>query len=100
MLGKSAMKWRQRPDMAIAVDWDVKHQFKKIIDQNLKFQDSSHLQLLCKLVSIGPDLRTGFLMSCLILVCQGKSFSFLLSGFYFLEQNRLFIDLHFYESAR
>ena len=57
MLGKSAMKWRQRPDMAIAVDWDVKHQLKQIINQNLKFQDSSHLQLLCKLVSIGPDLR-------------------------------------------
>ena len=24
-LGKSPMKWRQRPDMTIAVDWDVKH---------------------------------------------------------------------------
>ena len=29
MLGKSPIKWRQRPDMTIAVDWDVKHQFKK-----------------------------------------------------------------------
>ena len=29
MLGKSPMKWRQRPDMTIAVDWDVKHQFKQ-----------------------------------------------------------------------
>ena len=23
------MKWRQRPDMTLAVDWDVKHQFKQ-----------------------------------------------------------------------
>ena len=29
MLGKSLIKWRQRPDMTIAVDWDVKHQFKR-----------------------------------------------------------------------
>ena len=29
MLGKSSIKWRQRPDMTIAVDWDVKHQFKQ-----------------------------------------------------------------------
>ena len=25
ILGKSPIKWRQRPDMTIAVDWDVKH---------------------------------------------------------------------------
>ena len=24
----SSMKWRQRPNMTIAVEWDVKHQFK------------------------------------------------------------------------
>ena len=29
MLGKSPIKWRQCPDMTIAVDWDVKHQFKQ-----------------------------------------------------------------------
>ena len=29
MLGKSPIKWRQRPDMTIAVEWDVKHQFKQ-----------------------------------------------------------------------
>ena len=27
-LGKSPIKWRQRPNMTIAVDWDLKHQFK------------------------------------------------------------------------
>ena len=26
MLGKSPIKWTQRPDMTITVDWDVKHQ--------------------------------------------------------------------------
>ena len=30
MLGKSPIKYRQRPDMTIAVDWGVKHQFKQI----------------------------------------------------------------------
>ena len=30
ILGKSPIKWRQRPDMTLAVDWDVKHQFKHI----------------------------------------------------------------------
>ena len=29
MLGKSLIKWRQHPDITIAVDWDVKHQFKQ-----------------------------------------------------------------------
>ena len=31
MLRKSPIKWRQRPDMTIAVDCDVKNQFKEII---------------------------------------------------------------------
>ena len=29
MLGKSPIKWWQRPDMTTTVDWDVKHQFKQ-----------------------------------------------------------------------
>ena len=29
MLGESPIKWRQHTDMAIAVDWDLKHQFKQ-----------------------------------------------------------------------
>ena len=29
LLGKSPIKWRQRPDMTIAVYWDVKRQFKQ-----------------------------------------------------------------------
>ena len=29
MLGKSPIKWRQRPVMTLAVDWNVKHQFKQ-----------------------------------------------------------------------
>ena len=35
MLGKSPLKWRQRPDMTIAVDW-VKHQFKQTNKQTNK----------------------------------------------------------------
>ena len=37
MLGKSPIKWGQRPDMTIVVDWDIKHQFK----QTKYFQMSS-----------------------------------------------------------
>ena len=33
ILGRSPMKWRQRPGMTIAVDWDFKFQFKQIIKQ-------------------------------------------------------------------
>ena len=29
MLSNGPIKWTQRPDMIIAVDWDVKHQFKQ-----------------------------------------------------------------------
>ena len=28
MLARSPIKWRQRPDKTIAVDWFVKHQFQ------------------------------------------------------------------------
>ena len=31
MLGKSPIKWGQRPDMTIAVEGDVKHQFKQTL---------------------------------------------------------------------
>ena len=36
MLGSSPIKWRQRPDMTIVVDWDVKHQFKQTNHCNTK----------------------------------------------------------------
>ena len=29
MLGKKPIKWRQHPDMAVAVDWDAKTQIKQ-----------------------------------------------------------------------
>ena len=29
ILGKSPIKWRQRSDMIIAIDWDAKHGFKQ-----------------------------------------------------------------------
>ena len=28
-LGKSPIKWRKRPNIIMAVDWDVEHQFKQ-----------------------------------------------------------------------
>ena len=34
MLVKSPIKLRQHPDMTIAVDWDVKHQFKQTNKKN------------------------------------------------------------------
>ena len=33
MLGKSPIKWRQRPNMTVAVDWDVKHQYKLFCEE-------------------------------------------------------------------
>ena len=38
MLGKSPIKWRQRPDMTIAVDWDVKHLFKQTNKSMLTYE--------------------------------------------------------------
>ena len=35
IFGESPIKWRQRPDMAIAADCDVKHQFKQTITKML-----------------------------------------------------------------
>ena len=53
-----SQKWRQRPNMTLAVDWDVKHQFKQtyntpcffsiytyIIPINLKWRDCSRYNL-------------------------------------------------------
>ena len=37
MLDKSPKRWRQCPDMTIAVDWDVKHQFKQANKQHMYF---------------------------------------------------------------
>ena len=34
MVGKRPIKWRQRPDMSFAVDWDVKNKFKQRKIQN------------------------------------------------------------------
>ena len=47
--GKSPIKWRQRPDMTIAVDWDVKHLFK----QKVYERQINHNKLFKHLKSIG-----------------------------------------------
>ena len=31
ILGISPKEWRQRPDMTIAIDWDVRHHFKQTV---------------------------------------------------------------------
>ena len=36
MLGKCSIKWRQRHDMTIAVDWDAKPQINQSINQSIK----------------------------------------------------------------
>ena len=45
ILGKSPIKWRQRPDMTLAVDWDVKHQLKQTNKQVLKYMYSGVIQV-------------------------------------------------------
>ena len=58
MLGKSPIKWRQCPDMTIAVDWDVEHHFKTLdsqghqclmIEYKTGATDSGFVSLLCPL---------------------------------------------------
>ena len=48
MLGKSPIKWRQRTDKTIAVDWDVKHQFKQA---NIDASYTCNLTLIAHAVS-------------------------------------------------
>ena len=46
MLGKSPRKWQQRPDMTLAVDWDVKHQFKQTNKAKKGFKVVNRQQLM------------------------------------------------------
>ena len=45
ILGKSPIKRRQRPDMTLAVDWDVKHQFKQTKKPYLRIHTKSKKSL-------------------------------------------------------
>ena len=49
LLGKSLIRWRQRPDMTVAVDWDVKHQFKQTnkTSPSLELVGEFQLNLVC-----------------------------------------------------
>ena len=38
ILDRSPIKWRQRPDKTLAVDWDVKYQFKQTNKQTNKIK--------------------------------------------------------------
>ena len=46
MFGRSLIKWRQHPDMTIAVDWDVKHQLKET--NNYQITRATFLILFCQ----------------------------------------------------
>ena len=48
MLGKNPIKWRQRSDMSIAVDWDVKYQFKQTKRASIPVYSACILFLLIK----------------------------------------------------
>ena len=34
--GKSLIKWGPRPDMTFAIDWDVKHHFKRKLSKGFE----------------------------------------------------------------
>ena len=69
MLSKSPIKWRQRPDMTIAVDWDVKHQFKQTIHIS---QDHCHsitvesltLHIPQRLICFGLNIKKIIMKLC------------------------------------
>ena len=48
ILGKSPIKWRQRPDMVMAVDWDVTNQFK----QTNKSKKRMYIPVQCSFTTI------------------------------------------------
>ena len=60
MLGKSPTKWRQRLDMTIAVDWDVKRQFKQINKLLVYFQREQQVHTTSVTTETG-SLDTGLL---------------------------------------
>ena len=74
ILGKSPMKRKQRNDMTLAVDWDVKHQFKQTNKPTLGFmQYLEHLKILeyllgVELKGVGMQMvENQFLMSSKVL---------------------------------
>ena len=57
MLGRSAITWRQRPDMIIAVDWDSKPQLKQTNKQTKMiyfFGGSNCFMFWCYFVLFAP----------------------------------------------
>ena len=63
MLGKSPIKWSQRPDMTITVGWDVKHQFNSIQKQKAY---GTYLQAVGGVV-------VGIMWSCLVVESPGET---------------------------
>ena len=54
ILGRSPVKWRLRPDITVAVEWDVKHQFK---------QQTNEIKHFYKTISIVLTYNTKFASS-------------------------------------
>ena len=56
MCFKSPIEWRQRPDMTIAVEWDVKHRLKQTNKQNITVLENSEnescLYTTCKILKM------------------------------------------------
>ena len=51
ILVKSLIKWRQRPDMTLAVDWDVKHQKLR-----LSYSNTNSTSSVCRLLHAKPTV--------------------------------------------
>ena len=56
ILVKSLIKWRQRPDMTLAVDWDVKHQFKQNKASPFLFKHQLYYECVCRLLHAKPTV--------------------------------------------
>ena len=57
VLGRSQMKWHQRPDMTIAVDWKVKkHQKQRNNRMNIVFSEADLNEIQCTLLPMTGTL--------------------------------------------
>ena len=50
ILDKSHIKWRKHPDMTIAFDWDVKHQFKQTNKKGVKIHVIGNLKFISAVI--------------------------------------------------
>ena len=53
MVGRCPIKWKQHPDMTMAIDWDTKPNFKQAINKQ-DWVKPEILSITCKLQVIFP----------------------------------------------